>query len=289
MSRLMVFVLWLVHFLPLPWLARLGEWGGLLFHVLGRERRRITLINLALCFPELPEQARRRLARAHFRAVGRAVLDETVLWWSDRGRIEKLVRLDGLQHLAPLQGTPVILLAPHFLGLNAGGVRLTLLPELWVSVYQRIKNPEVNRLALHARTRFGTSVVYSRQDGIRPVLRAIKAGRRLYLLPDQDHGRRETIFIPFFGVPAATVTALSRIARVTGARVLPCVTRMRPGWGYDLSIERPWEDFPGESVEADTRRMNAFIEQRVRDMPEQYLWMHRRFKTRPEGEQPLYT
>jgi Kdo2-lipid IVA lauroyltransferase/acyltransferase len=289
MTRLLLLVLWFIRFLPLPWLARLGEGLGLAFYCLGRERRQITLTNLALCFPELDEAARSRLARRHFRLAGRSMLDSTVLSWSSARRIEKLVRLEGLEHLEQHRNRPVIALVPHFLGLNAAAIRLSLLGEPAVSVYRRITNPAIDRLMLHARTRFGDTLVHSRQDGIRPVIKAIKAGRRFFYLPDQDYGRRDAVFAPFFGVPAATVVALPRIARLTGASVLPCIARMLPGWGYAVRIEPAWLDFPGESVEQDTRRMNAYIEERVREMPEQYLWMHRRFKTRPRGEPSLYS
>ena len=158
-----------------------------------------------------------------------------------------------------------------------------------VAMYARQKDAKFNQLLKRGRTRFGDTQLVSRQEGIRPILSAMRAGRPLLYLPDQDFGPRDTIFVPFFGVAAATVPGLSRIAQVARARVLPCVTRMLPGGaGYVLRIDPPWDNFPSGDVVADTRRMNEYIERRVLEMPEQYLWMHKRFKTRPPGEAGFY-
>ena len=156
-------------------------------------------------------------------------------------------------------------------------------------MYSRQKNSLVNALLLHGRTRFGNSILVSRQEGIRPVIKSLREGVPLYYLPDMDYGSRDSLFVPFFGVLAATIPTLSRLARITGAKVVPCVTRQLPGGrGYVLKFYPAWEDFPGDSIEADTRRMNAFIEEHVLEMPEQYFWLHKRFKTRPQGEVKPY-
>ncbi len=288
MTRLGIALLWLLHrLLGARGLGRLGEaLGGLLYH-LARGRRHIGEVNLRLCFPERPEAERRRILKAHFRAFFRAVLQEAVSWWGSREEVEGLTRVEGFEHVAPHLGRPLILLAPHFIGLNIAAVRLTLVHSPTVSMYARIRNPAIGRLVLHARTRFGPIELYSRHDGIKPVLRAIGRGLPFYYLPDQDQGRRNAIFSPFFGVPAATVTALSRLAGLTGARVVPCIAEQTRD-GYVARFYPAWENFPGENVESATRRMNAFIEERVREMPEQYFWLHKRFKTRPEGEAPVY-
>ena len=288
MARLVVFLMWLLHFLPLPLLAALGQGLGWLFYAFGRERRRVARVNLRLCFPEVEYAQRERLIRAHFRAFGRSVLERGILWWSSRRRIQRLVQIEGLEHWQAVADRPVIWLAPHFVGLDMGGVRLTADYPL-VSIYSRQKSPLFDRLLRHGRTRFGTTTLFSRQDGVRPVVKAIKGGLPFYYLPDQDFGPRDAVFVPFFGVPAATITGLSRLARMTGAAVVPCVTRQLPGGkGYVLTFYPAWENFPGEDVEEDTRRMNAFIEERVREMPEQYFWLHKRFKTRPPGEKRFY-
>lgn len=287
MRRLGILLLRLAHaLLPAAALGMLGEWLGRLLYHLAAERRHVAETNLRLCFPAWPAAERERVLKAHFRMLGRAFLQDTVSWWGSRRQVERLTRLEGLEHHMAHAGKPVIWLAPHFVGLNIGGVRVTAEFAPIVSLYARIRNPHLDRVMLHARTRFGhdgrRSELYARSDGIRPVLRAIRRGLPFYYLPDLDFGRRDAVFVPFFGVPAATVTALSRLARATGAVVVPCVTR-RAGAGWATRFYPAWEDFPTDDVEADTRRMNAFIEDRVREMPEQYFWIHRRFKTQPEG------
>jgi KDO2-lipid IV(A) lauroyltransferase len=288
MIRFGIFVMWLLHFLPLGVLAPLGDGLGMLLYRFGRERRRVARINLRLCFPQMPDHERERLVRRHFRAFGRSVLERSILWWSPKARIQRLVQIEGLEHWQAVRDRPVIWLAPHFVGLDMGGVRLTSEYPL-VSMYSRQKNPVFNDLLLRSRTRFGTSHLVSRQEGIRPVVKQLKAGLPFYYLPDMDYGARDAVFVPFFGVPAATITALSRLAQMTGAAVVPCVTRQLPGGaGYVLKFYPAWTDFPGSDAEADTRRMNAFIEERVLEMPEQYFWLHKRFKTRPAGEARFY-
>jgi KDO2-lipid IV(A) lauroyltransferase len=273
-------------------LAWLGErLGGLLYYA-SPSRRRVGRTNLRLCFPQWGEAQTRAVLRAHFRAVGRATLLETVSWWGSRAEVERAVHIEGAEHLAAVSDRPIILLAPHFVGLNLGGVRVTAWLAPIVSLYASIKNPELGALMLHARTRFTgphgePSEMYSRQDGIKPVLRALKKGLPFYYLPDMDYGAKDSIFVPFFGVPAATITALPRLAKTAGAAVVPCVTR----WEHDRYVVRfypAWKDFPSDSIEADVRQMNAFIEARVREMPEQYFWLHKRFKTRPTGESSFY-
>ena len=182
----------------------------------------------------------------------------------------------------------MLLLAPHFLGLDMAGTRLSMEGD-FVSVYSPQKNKVFDHWLHHGRSRFNDQLLLSRHDGVRSTVKAMKSGRPLYYLPDLDYGRKESIFVPFFGVPAATITGLPRLARLAGAAVVPCVTRILPGGqGYVLELGAPWEDFPGAEVEADVRRMNTWLEGVVRTMPEQYYWVHRRFKTRPPGEPKLY-
>jgi KDO2-lipid IV(A) lauroyltransferase len=288
MRRLGIALLWLLwRLLPYPALARLGEALGALLYPLAGSRRRVGLTNLRLCFPDMAEPERRRLLKSHFLALGRATLLETVSWWGSPDQVRRLTRIEGRENMPARGGRPVIWLAPHFLGLNIGGVRINLDYAPAVSLYARIKNPHLDRLMLHARTRFTgpageTSELYARADGIKPVLRAIKRGLPFYYLPDMDFGSKDAVFVPFFGVPAATITGLSRLARATGAAVVPAITHW-DGKGFVTRFHPPWADFPSADVVADTRRMNAFIEDRIREMPEQYFWLHKRFKTQPEG------
>jgi KDO2-lipid IV(A) lauroyltransferase len=289
MTRLAIGLLWLLHFLPLGALAAFGNALACVLYWLIPERRRVTRINLEKCFPQMEPQARERLARAHFRAFARSFVEHALLWWAPRGRIERLIRVEGLEHVRTLRGTPVILFVPHFVGLDAGATRLTCELDM-VGIYAQQKDRRFTELLLHGRGRFGNQRQVSRQEGVRAAIRAmVREGRPFYYLPDQDYGARDAQFVPFFGVPAATVPGLSRIARLAGAKVLPCVTRMLAGGaGYVVRIEAPWQDFPTADPAADTLRMNRYIEQAALEMPEQYLWMHKRFKTRPAGEARFY-
>ncbi|HET6492052.1 MAG TPA: lipid A biosynthesis acyltransferase [Burkholderiales bacterium] len=288
MTRVAIFLLWLTHFLPLPLLALLGRGLGLLIYAFVGERRRVALTNLRLCFPEWDENRRKRVARRHFQAFGRGFVEHGMLWWSSKERLQRLIRVEGVEHWQAVAERPVIWLAPHFVGLDMGGTRI-ITEWQGVSVYSHQKDPLLDRILLRGRTRFVTPVLFSRQDGIRPVVRAVRRGLPLYYLPDMDLGSRDSIFVPFFGVAAATVTGLSRIAQLAGAVVVPAVTRQLPGgMGYVLKFYPAWTDFPTDNLAADVRRMNAFIEERVREMPEQYFWLHKRFKTRPPGESKFY-
>lgn len=290
LSRLAVGLLWLLHWLPLPVLSRCGNaLGSLSFH-LGRRRRHIVLVNLRLCFPELSEAQRQQLARAHFRVLGRSMLERSLLWWASTERLSRLITVVGDDQLRTLveAGRPVLMLTPHFVGLDAGGAAIAMRFDC-ASIYAVQSNRVFDRLLLRGRQRFGDQLLLSRQEPVRSSVRAMKAGRPLYYLPDMDFGRRDSIFVPFFGVQTATVPGLSRLARLAGATVVPCLTRILPdAAGYLVTVGAPWQDFPSRDVEADTARMNAWIEEAIRSMPEQYYWVHRRFKTRPEGESRPY-
>ena len=280
--------MWLLHVLPLRAIAAVGNALGSVLFWLIPERRRVTRINLEKCFPRMDPREREALARAHFRALCRSFLELALVWWAPRERFRRLVRIEGLEHVRGLGGTPAILFVPHFVGLDFGGTCLAGDVRL-VSMYSRHKDRHFAERLIRGRGRFGDHKLVSRQEGIRVAITGMREGRALYYLPDQDYGPRGALFIPFFGVPAATMPGLSRIARLVGAKVLPCVTRMLPGGaGYVLTIEPPWENFPTEDLAADTRRMNEYIERKVLEMPEQYLWMHKRFKTRPAGEPRFY-
>ena len=283
---ILVGFLWLLHWLPLPVLRALGAGLGRLLYAVGRERRKVALINLRLCFPEKAEAEREALAKRHFVAFAQAVLDRTLGWWASRERLERLFRIQGVEHLTDPEGRPVILLSPHFVGLDAQATRISMYVP-GCSVYSNQKNPVLNKLLYDGRVRFRDAVLLSRQDGMRKIIKAMKEGYRFYYLPDMDFGPKESIFVPFFGVQAATIPALSRLVRLTGARVVPCIARQVPD-GYEVEVMPAWENFPGESVEADTEFMNKFIESQVLRMPEQYFWLHKRFKTRPPGEQRFY-
>ncbi|MBI5439116.1 MAG: lipid A biosynthesis acyltransferase [Nitrosomonadales bacterium] len=288
MARIGIFLMWLLHFLPLPLLAKVGNALGMLLYWFAGERRLVAATNLRLCFPELPEPERRVLAKKNFQAFARSFLERGVLWWSSRQRIQCLIHVEGHDHLQKLAGQPVILLVPHFVALDVGWSWLTQQDNL-VSVYSNQKNPYFHKKLLGGRLRFGASQLYSRQQGLRPIVKAMNAGLPFYYLPDQDLATKDGVFVPFFGVQAATLTTVPRLAGMTGAKVVPLIIRILPdGAGYELKFYPALENYPTGDVAADTRRMNEFIEQRVREMPEQYFWLHKRFKTRPEGETKFY-
>jgi len=284
-SWLGVAFLWSLHLLPNRAIAAFGRAVGAVAFRFGRGR--VTRINLALCFPDMPEAEREALGRAHFRSLGRALAEQSIFWFGPVERAMKMVKLTGGEHFDRLRGKPVIVFAPHFVGLNLGGPKVAYTWPGSASIYSRQKNPVFDRLLYHGRVRFGAPKLLSRQDGMLAIVRSLREGRMFYFLPDMDFGPRDAIFVPFFGVPTATVTAMPRLAKLARATVVPMVTRQLED-GYEVIVYPPWEDYPGEDVEADVRRMNAFIEERVKEIPEQYFWAHKRFKTRPPGESNPY-
>jgi KDO2-lipid IV(A) lauroyltransferase len=291
LTRLAVGLLWLLHFLPARALARAGEALGRLGYHLVASRRRVCLKNLELCFPQLGGRERVALAKDTFAAFGRSVVERAVLWWGSAERIERMVRIeaDGFEEALRVldSGTPLILFAPHFAGLDAGATRLSM-ERAAVSMYARQKDRHLDAFLRARRNRFKPVTLLSRQDGVRGLVREMATGKPCYYLPDLDFGRH-SVFVPFFGVPAATITGLARLARLAGAKVMPVVTEMAPpGEGYLVRIYPAWEDYPSGDDVADARRMNAFIETRVRQRPEQYHWLHKRFKTRPSAEPRFY-
>jgi KDO2-lipid IV(A) lauroyltransferase len=288
LTRLGFGLLWLVHFLPLGALAAVGNFAGTVGYYLARSRRRIGRTNLALCFPDLSVRDREQLLKRHFRAFGRSVFERGVMFWGSKARIQATVRVEGIEHYLALKGTPLIIFAPHFVGIDMAAARLATEYRA-CGMYARQSNSIADEMLARARNRFGNAVLFARHEGLLPVLQAMKEGLPFLYSPDMDLGAPHSIFVPFFGVTAATTTGLSVIARVTRAKVLPLVVEQRPGSeGYVARILPPLDDFPSDNPEADTRSMNAYLEARIVEMPEQYHWLHKRFKTRPPGEPDLY-
>jgi KDO2-lipid IV(A) lauroyltransferase len=286
--RLGVFILWLIHWLPFRLIVAVGRGVGMLLFLLAAERRRVGDINLKLCFPDMSVQARKKLMRDHFRMFGRGIVERGILWWSSAERIRGLIRVEGVEHFEAIKDKSAILLTPHFIGMDAGGQWVAQHTDT-VCMYANQKNIYLTDLLLRKRARFRNQHLYSRQQGLRPILKGMRAGMPFIYPPDQDQGVKDGVFIPFFGVPAATMTSVSRIAQMADAKVVPSVTRMLPGGeGYVLTFYPAWENYPSGDAVADARRMNEFIEQRILEMPEQYFWLHKRFKTRPEGEERFY-
>ena len=288
LARLGVFVLWTLHFLPLRALVAIGNGIGRLFYPFAAERRNVGAINLRLCFPDMNDAARERLLRDNFRMFGRGLVERSILWWASAERIRSLIRVEGVEHFDAIRGRPAILLTPHFVGMDVGGQWVAQHTDT-VCMYSNQKNRYLTELLLQKRCRFGKQRLYSRQRGLRPILKGMREGSPFIYPPDQDQGIEDGAFIPFFGVPAATITSLPRIARITGAKIVGCITRLLPGGeGYVLTFYPAWENYPSGDDIADARRMNKFIEDRVHEMPEQYFWLHKRFKTRPSGRERFY-
>lgn len=286
--RFGVFILWVLHFLPFRVLVAIGNALGVILYLSAAKRRRIGDTNLRLCFPQMPEETRKALLREHFKMFARGLVERCILWWSSAGRISSLIRVEGVEHFVAVQGRPAILLTPHFVGMDAGGQWVAQHTDT-VCMYANQRSVYLTKLLLEKRARFRTQLLYSRQQGLRPILKGMKENKSFIYPPDQDQGVKDGAFIPFFGVPAATMMSVSRIAKMTGAKVVPSITRVLPGGqGYVLTFYPAWDNFPSGDDVADARRMNEFIEQRILEMPEQYFWLHKRFKTRPEGEESYY-
>ncbi len=291
--RLILGVIWLMHWLPLPILGRIGEAFGELLFMIMRERRKITLTNLALCLPALSAAERQALARAHFRAYARSVLERGILWWGSPNRLRRLIEVDPAVPTEASIEQPTIFLCPHFVCLEVAGVAITMQGPL-CSIYTQQRSKVFDQALRKGRSRFATQVeadrfLLSRGGGIKPIIRAMRSGRPFLMLPDMDFGARESIFVPFFGVPAATLTAPARLAAATNGQVIPVTTKFRPNYGgWRVQFHAAWENFPGDDVEAATRRMNAFIEDQIQQAPAEYFWSHKRFKTRPEGAPSVY-
>ncbi len=275
-----------IALLPYGVVRRVGAAVGELAYWLAAPRRRVTLVNLERCFPHWSPQRRRAVARGHFRAFIRSFFERFIFWYASPDRIRRLCRIEGIEHFEVHRGKPVILLSPHFVGIDAGGIRVQL-EAGFASIYARQKSPVLTEVMTRGRSRFGGSRMLLRNAGLRPAVKALREGLPLMLLPDMDLGARDAVFVPFFGVPAATVTSVSRLAQITGAAVIPCVTRMTRK-GYVVRLYPAWVGFAEADSAVAARRMNAFIEERVLETPEQYLWSHKRFKTRPPGESGFY-
>ena len=299
---LMTGLLRLLSWLPLPVLYGLGVVFGELAWLLHRPRRKITLRNLAACFPQHTRAEIHALGRGHFRSLVMAVLISGVAWWGGKARLRRLTRWQNREILdaARRRGENIIFLAPHFTGLEYGGIFLSTLAPM-LSMYQHHKNPLLDALTRRHRARFGIRL-YPRRAPAKSMIRQLQQGHWFYYLPDQDPGReksaaqgkgkgkRKQVFAPFYSIPTATYAALGRIARLGNATVIPCATRIRSwGRGVEIILAAPLADYPCGDATRDATTMNRAIEALIAHAPEQYFWSHRRFKTRPAGEMPFYT
>ena len=272
--------------LPWRWQLRAGPPMGRLLMTLARGRRRVAERNLELCFPALAAPDRAALLRQHFEALGTGTFEFARAWFGAEAPWRSSLQIEGLEHLRALQaqGRGVLLVSGHFTTLEACGRLLTNEIPL-AGMYREHDSPVLERAVLAGRLRYA-SRMFTR-DELRAAIRHLKGGGALWYAPDQDMLGKDTVFVPFFGLPAATITATHQLARLSGAAVVPFFHR-REGAHYRLRIGEPLADFPSADAEADTARVNAAIEAMVREAPAQYLWVHKRFKRRPQGAPPLY-
>ena len=286
-SRAGIFFMRLLGQLPLPWVRALG-WGlGWVLYLLAVSRRHVVQTNLRLCFPDWAPAKREHLARQHFVVFAQAWLDRGWLWHGKPALLQRRLRVTGA--VEALWGDqPCIIFAPHFVGLDAGWTALTQqVSRHFATIYSHQTNPQVDAWVLAGRQRFGQPRLFDRTDGAKVLVSAIKAGQPFYLLPDMNYDPRDSIFVPFYGVPAATVTSLSRLARLGKARVIPVVTRLTAS-GYEVEVMPAWADVPSDDVAQDTRLMNQRLERWIDSLPEQYYWVHKRFKDQPTGASDIY-
>ena len=277
----------LLAMLPLSVVRAMGKLLGWALYVAVVPRRRVVRTNLLLCFPERSDDEIRALTRQTFVYFAQAWLDRSWVWHAPKSWILRRVTLTGAVH--ELAGTePTVVFVPHFVGMDAawGGVTLRI-PRLSTTIYTDQSNKLIDRWILRGRRRWGNMRLFGRIEGVKPVVSAVRQGQPLYLLPDMDFGPQESVFVPFYGVPTATVPSLSRFARLGRAKVVAVVVKMTHT-GYEVEILPAWENFPTLDVVADTALMNKKLESYINAQPAQYFWVHKRFKTRPEGEPGVY-
>ena len=279
--------------LPYSFVARFGEALGGFLYLIPNPRREVVRANLRLCFPDKSDAEIEAMSRETYRKVFRSFAEGGIFWTCSDAKMRRLVQINDQANLVALDGTPHILVTLHLSGLEAGAIRLTMhlrdnVGRSGASLYTVQKNRLFDDFLKVARGRFGANMI-SRNDSVRNILRVLKKGEALQLISDMDFGERDSEFVPFFGVQALTLTSVSRLARLAGARVVPIYTEQLPDYkGYVLHILPPWDNYPGEDVTDDTRRMNAFFEEAIRPRVADYYWVHKRFKHRPPGEPDIY-
>ena len=280
-------VMRLLGLLPLAWLRALGTALGWLLYALARTRRHVVMCNLRLCFPQRSEAERARLARQSFVYFAQAWLDRGWLWHASQAQLGRRLHLHGALH--EFEGTdPTVIFSPHFYGLDAGATAVTMrVARQFSTIYSRQSNPTLDAWIHAGRRRWGQVRLFARTDGIKDNVAGLRRGELLFLLPDMDLGADGSVFVPFFGVSAATVPSLARFARLGRAKVVPLIARITDT-GYDIEVLPAWQDYPSGNVQADTALANERLEHWILTMPAQYYWVHRRFKSRPPGEPAAY-
>lgn len=289
-ARAVMGLLWLLHWLPLPLLAALGQGLGRLLWWLARSRRHVLRVNLQLCFPHWSAEQREQVARQHFGWLVRSLLERGLLRYASDARLRRLVRVQGDLVGSPDDTRPVMWLVPHFVALDFATPAIMLnQPRPSVCMYQVQSNPVFEDSLRAIRSRFGRTTLVSRKAGIRPVIRELHHGAGYVNAADMDFGRKQSVFAPFFGVPTATVFAPGHMARSMNMRVVAVVMEILPrGQGYIAHVREGVPGLDAADPMASATAFNRWLEEEILRMPAQYLWVHKRFKTRPEGEPGVY-
>lgn len=279
-------LMWCIAQLPIRLQWWLGKMAGLLAWKLAKSRRHVTEVNIQLCFPELTAAQQYALVRKAFIANGIGLLELGIAWFRDPAKLIDITRVHGLEYFeqALSHGKGVLLLGGHYSTLDLGGSLVT--EYINSDVMQRDhNNPLVNAVMTRARERRYGTVLGARD--LRGLFRSLKKNHAVWYATDQDYGRKDIVFAPFFGVEAGTITATSRIAERSGCKVVPFSHfRREDGPGYDIYFHPALENFPSGDDLKDATLLNGIIEREIRQAPDQYLWMHRRFKTRPDPKAP---
>ncbi len=274
--------------LPLPLTRVFGSLLGLIYYVANKKRRHIARTNIALCFPELGRRERRRILIGSYKAYGQGIMDLPHLWWGSDDKFNRMIEFEGLENVEPLmaQKKPIIFVTSHKPGTDFGGVAISSLMPM-VSMMKPMKDPALNQLFIQGRTRFGARMVM-RDQGLRQVIQSMRNYKQcFYYIPDEDFGADNSVFAPFFGIQRATLPTLGRLARITGAEVIPAFAHITPT-GYKVIFDNPMDNLPGPDALSDAKRLNTAVEKDIRRAPEQYIWTFKWFKTRPPGEADIY-
>lgn len=273
----------------LPWRLQrvLGHWLGGLLHAVSRDRRHVAERNIALCFPELEAKQQAALVRRSFSELGIGLFEFARAWWGSVQPMRHDLRVEGLEHLAAARegGRGVIVISGHFTTLEMAA-RLMCDYAPLAGMYRPHDQGAMEWAVKHGRLRYA-SHMFTREE-LRPALKHLKQGGLLWFAPDQDTRRGESVFVPFFGRPAYSLTSTHQLARLSGAAVIAFAHERRADGGYTLRLSPAFADFPSKDASADTARVMAAIEAMVRKVPAQYLWIHRRFKRQPDGRGKLY-
>jgi KDO2-lipid IV(A) lauroyltransferase len=287
LSRFGIVFMQLLGRLPLAWVRALGWLLGCVLYAVVVPRRRVATTNLRLCFPNKTLRQIRVLVFQTFIHFAQAWLDRGWLWHGAPDVVRRRLLLTGA--VSELQGlVPVVIFAPHFVGLDAGWTALTQqLTRHFTTIYTDQANKVIDAWILAGRQRFGQARLFGRVEGVKTIVAALRSGDPLYLLPDMNFGVEDSVFVPFYGVTAATVPSLSRFAKLGRAKVVPVITRMTPT-GYAVEVMPTWQGFPSDDLVADTALMNQRLQSYIDTMPDQYFWVHKRFKDRPAGVLGVY-